>query len=380
MAAVNEQAGGAIHWAPKVDVIWNITRLCPWDCTVCCVDAHEVTSTRRTIRLRSKGLDLTVERVKGQGVSRMALAELQRRRLELDFGGKCRVIDHLQGFDARLDISGGDPLYVPETMETMAYACERIGRDRITLTTTGPGLHRHHVHEVAQYIGELNFTYDAPHGRADVTRPEGYAKANLRRAAEYSRHGVKTRAECPLSSFNVEPNVLRQIYGDLHEAGIDKLLVMRLFPVGRGIDFVGAIPTRSQYRTAIHALRELENAFGSPKLRLQCALRHFDDPGASTANPCDLVHESFGLMPDGTLLASAWAYDSRGDPLGDEWVLGNLAASPMSEILASARVLRFRGRLDENFGHCKIFAWRSSRRADPFERLFDATDPLLAEP
>jgi hypothetical protein len=84
-------------------------------------------------------------------------------------------------------------------------------------------------------------------------------------------------------------------------------------------------------------------------------------------------------MPDGTLLASAWAYDHRGHPLGDEWVLGNLSQQPLSEILQGDRAKKYSQRLDVNFGHCKIFAWRSSSLQDPFDRIFDSTDPLLTQ-
>ncbi len=86
--------------------------------------------------------------------------------------------------------------------------------------------------------------------------------------------------------------------------------------------------------------------------------------------------ESFGLTPDGTLLASPWAIDGRGRPMHDAFVLGNLATTPMQAILQSEKVRAYMPRLDENIGHCKIFTFFHSTKSDPVDRLFDNADPL----
>ena len=99
------------------------------------------------------------------------------------------------------------------------------------------------------------------------------------------------------------------------------------------------------------------------------------DNKALDENPCDLGRESLGLMPDGTLLASPWAYDGKG-ALGEEWVLGNLAEQTLLDILSTDKARYYMQHLDKNFGHCKIFAWRHSSRQEPLEHIFDTTDPL----
>jgi hypothetical protein len=119
----------------------------------------------------------------------------------------------------------------------------------------------------------------------------------------------------------------------------------------------------------------MEAKYGGPVVKVQCALKFFDTPGLGT-NPCDMVHESFGLQPDGTLLASPWAVGPHGSPLHDVWVLGNLATTPMTEILRSEKVTGIENRLDENFGHCKIHAFLASRRAAAEDRILDRADPL----
>jgi len=303
------------------------------------------------------------------------MAELQRQGLELGRAGKLRVLDHLEGCLPKIDFSGGDPLVAAENFEVMRLAAQRFGREQITLTATGAGLAKYKPEEIVPWIGEFNFTYDTVSTTGSPHREAGYADGNLRRAAQFALAGVRTRAECPLSVHNSKDDILRRLYVDLHEEGIETLLVMRLFPVGRGAFVASDIPTPEQYRRALQLLRELEAHFGKPKVKLQCALRFFDHQDMAE-NPCDLVRESFGLQADGTLLASAWAVGPSGAPLHDALVLGNLATTPLQEILQSEKVQQYEARLNDSFGHCKIFSFLNSRKKSPLERVFDKADPL----
>jgi MoaA/NifB/PqqE/SkfB family radical SAM enzyme len=171
---------------------------------------------------------------------------------------------------------------------------------------------------------------------------------------------------------------MERVYLDLHEHHIDKMLLMRIFPVGRGThnyDRDLAI-NREHYLRVIERLRGLEQRYLVPKLSLQCALRHLVT--VAEKNPCDMVRESLGLTPRGTLLSCVWATDPSGNPLSEDFVLGNLANEHLSQIMQSPKAHAYRARLDQNFGHCKIFASLSSSNRD-FASLFAKTDPLYAE-
>ncbi len=102
----------------SVDIIWNLTRLCPWDCSICCVDAvHLAPHSGRTALLRSAGL--TVQQVLSTesraGAFAAAASHLHSKSAELDLAGKLQVLEHLGEYNVRLDISGGDPLTVPDS-------------------------------------------------------------------------------------------------------------------------------------------------------------------------------------------------------------------------------------------------------------------------
>jgi MoaA/NifB/PqqE/SkfB family radical SAM enzyme len=363
----------------KVDIIWNVTLVCPWDCQICCVDAVHVTKRQGTITMRSQALSTTEQLpMTGKGNHfEQAMKKRQEQGLELDLAGKLRVIEHLRGerFLPKIDFSGGDVMVAGENFEVMKHASSVFGRDQITLTATGAGLFQYNVEEIAPHIGELNFTYDSPSYDGRQSRPAGYASGNLRKAAQFAKAGVLTRGECPLTVHNIEDEPLRQLYRNLHEAGINKLLLMRLFPVGRGHFQAENVPSPAQYRRAIQVLRDMEAMYGFPTVKLQCALKFFDKQDMQE-NPCDLVRESFGLQANGTLLTSPWAVGAHSQALHDAWVLGNLSTTPLADLLATEKAQEYYRRQNENFGHCKIFAFLTSRRERPMDRIFDTVDPL----
>lgn len=363
-----------------VDIIWNVTLVCPWDCDICCVDAVHVVKKRQIIQLRSQGLTRIDEiaHQPGKGsIFDQAMMHRQQEGKELRFEQKLQILQHLDGFQPKIDFSGGDPLSVSENYKVMQIASQRFGKEAITLTATGAGLARYVVEDIAPFIGELNFTYDNPLADGYQCRPAGYADGNLRKAAKFAQAGVKTRGECPLTVHNAQDETLRRIYLNLHDAGIDKLLLMRLFPSGRGVFRPEDAPTPALYRRSIDLLREMEAQYKYPQLKLQCALKFFDRKDLAE-NPCDLLRESFGLMTDGTLLTSPWAVGGHGRPIDDAWVLGNLAQTPLQEILETAKAKEYEKRLDENFGNCKIFSFLHSKRDKPLDRIFDTADPLYS--
>lgn len=366
----------------QIDLIWNLTRLCPWDCAVCCVDAvHVAKSAERRVTLRTEALTSQVTLPAG-GVNAFEIAAAHYRSLgaEMSLVEKLRVLDHLDGFNVKLDISGGDPLTLAENWTVLEAAAARFGRDHVTVTATGRGVATRDIQRLARNIGEFNFSYDLATIPQASDRPAGYSTSNLALACKLLAEGVRVRAELPLRKSHCSREFLRAIYVTLTNAGVQRLLVMRLFPVGRGTLHADAIPSRSEYVEAIAMLRALEHEFRGPAVSLQCALRSLDRAPTTAAarNPCDLLAHSLGLMADGTLLLSPWAIGSFGEPLSAAWVIGNLAATPLKALLDQPTMDTLRQNLDANSGHCKIFAYIHSGEASDRARLLDRSDPLYS--
>lgn len=347
---------------------------------MCCVDAVHVNRKGQDIHIRSNGLseEQVIPFIDGQGSAFDQAAKFrQAHKLEMTLDEKLQVLDNLSGFSVKLDITGGDALALSENMVFLRAACKKFGKDNITLTITAAGL-KSPASEVAKYISEFNFTFDAAQYADIAHRPKGYAQSNLYLAKKFSELACSTRAELPLTKYMISFDRLNRIYQALTESNIDKLLVMRLFPSGRGRFVEEHTPTRGEYLLATSHLRSLEKKYNGPKVKMQCALKGLETAN-NKENPCDLMRESYGLMADGTLLASAWAKGLNMRPLSKEWVLGNLKDTHLKAILDKSVPQNMLSRLDENFGHCKIFSYQNSEKSKPIDRFFDRSDPLYSQ-
>ncbi|MGB2956685.1 MAG: hypothetical protein WBB64_12045 [Anaerolineales bacterium] len=339
----------------KIDIIWNITRLCTWDCTICCVDAVQAKYSSWPEILKT----------------------LEQSKSELTLEKKMQVLQNLKEFDCKIDFSGGDPLCHPHTYDVLQEASSFFGNRNISITATGSALCRFHKTDLLPYIGELNFTYDYPISCSNYQRPIGYNNSNLLNASRFQNDNLTLRAECPLSIWNIDNNTLKQLYLDLYHYSIDELLVMRMFPVGRGMQESCLIVSQDDYKRAIYLFREMEELYGRPKVKFQCALKILDPNANLSTNSCDLVQLSYGLMPNGILLSSPWAYGLNGKPLGSEWILGNLAEESLESILSSPLADYYREHINDNVHHCKIYSWYYSHKQNGLERIFDQTDPIV---
>ena len=376
----------------KIDIIWNISLVCPWDCQFCCTDAVHVKQIGDSISMREFGLthqrnlvaheidydEPALKRLKALGVKPnafdIALRDRQKRGLELTYEQKIKVLNNLLPLSAEIDFAGGDPLACYENFLVIQEAKEIFGRENISITSTGATLSRYSLTEIASIIGKFEFTFDEPIDKKPVNRPLGYNNANLRVARQLSALNLKTKAQTPLHNGNLDPSRISLLYNALHEAEIDELLLMRVFPVGRGSQNYNNDMQRSDYLEAISHFRDLEKKLIYPKVRLQCALKHLENMDYAE-NPCDLMRHSFGINPRGNLLISAWATNSRGEPLDDAFILGNISETSLESLLREEKAKDYFAKLDLNWGHCKIFSFvfSSSKAASS---LFERGDPL----
>jgi len=376
----------------KLDLIWNMSLICPWDCQFCCVDAVHVEKSRNSVALRELGLShkrilhinnidypqSSLERLKALGIKPnifdLALQDRQTRKLELSYEQKINVLHNILPLSAEIDFSGGDPLACYENFLIIKEAKKLFGKQNISITSTGATLSRYSLSDIASTIGKFEFTFDEPVTIEPVNRPLGYNTSNLTIAKKLSKFNLKTKAQVPLHCGNLEVERTHLLYNALHSAEVDEVLLMRVFPVGRGYKNYSNKILRDDYLRAINEFRVLENRLTYPKVKLQCALKHLDK-NENTENPCDLMHHSFGITPKGMLLMSAWAVNSIGEPLDEAFVLGSLSEKSFEFLLTTDIAQEYLSQLDNNWGHCKIFAFLFSASKSP-KSLFEKADPL----
>jgi MoaA/NifB/PqqE/SkfB family radical SAM enzyme len=373
----------------KFDFIWNITLVCPWDCEFCCTDAAHVSSMAGSIILRENGLSTskTVSRdlngffkEKYPGVYcnkyDLALIDRQLRGLEPTLEEKMAVLSNLKGLNLKIDFAGGEPLACHENILIIKAASKMFGKNSISVTSTGIISKAHSILEISDFIGEYEFTYDEPDLELKQCRPKGYNNSNLRIAEKFAKLGVRTKAQLPIHKGNISSLAAEAIYNSLCSSNISELLLMRTFPVGRGIGYLdGNEVTQSELTQAIQNYTRL-NTSKKTNIRLQCALKALIETDWPLTNPCDLMQSSYGINFQGDLLISAWANNAKGLPLSDVFVLGSLSKSSFHEISRTEKFQRYKKRLNENFGHCKIFAYTNSINKDE-DSLFSKSDPLV---
>jgi len=376
------------------DFIWNITLICAWDCTFCCTDASKVLiRDGKIITLEnslknsyvsdiSHGEDLLVEAKNLNIILNSydkAVLGRQARGEELTYAQKKLVLDNIGNINASIDFAGGDPLSCLENFLIIKKASEIFGKESVSITSTAHSIKRYGVDVIASIIGEYEFTFDEPYEMQPKNRPRGYNATNISAAEAFSIAGIKTKCQIPIHTGNFDKEIILSLYSKLSDAGVDEILLMRTFPVGRGGEFLkeNGYLTQNEIRRTIDFYKDLSEIHSGPKIRLQCALKALY-ASSTEENPCDMMRKSYGIDPKGNLLLSAWATSNgSGKLLDDMFSLGYLHKEKFTNLVSSPHALALKNRLNENFGHCKIFSFLHSKKHG-LDRIFDSSDPLYS--
>lgn len=155
-----------------MNVVYNITKDCSWNCKFCCVDAKYIGNGKHSGNLRNSD--------------------------ELSFQEKKEVIDklHMHYSDLTIDFSGGEIFTNDENFEIVKYASNLLGRNNIGISTSGMHISEKIYAELDKVISEIEFTIDFVPFQPFVDRPLGYheyaANAISRLQDKDIRIGVQT--------------------------------------------------------------------------------------------------------------------------------------------------------------------------------------------
>jgi MoaA/NifB/PqqE/SkfB family radical SAM enzyme len=263
-----------------MDVIWNLTRACPWDCAICCVSAFHICATTEylvQVTQKEKGIELT-------------LAE------------KLAVLRVLAEKDFEIDFSGGDPLYYEEDFKVVEQATYWLPSRRISVSMTGAKLSEAKL-ELLKKVGTVEFTLDNLPERENPFRPRGYNLASMVAMKKCVAEGIRVRVVTVLYSATISQENLKNIYQWLCENKIPERELLRFYPVGRAAKLRKLTPSNSEYIQTMEFLRSLR---GFTKIFFQHSLRILEG-----SLKCPAVIDSIGILPDGQVTACAWAIDEE---------------------------------------------------------------------
>jgi len=288
-----------------MDIIWNLTQICPWDCRFCCVSAISVKDkTKKFVYLK----------------------QIQTER-QLNFANKLKVLKILTDRNCSIDFSGGDPLYFNDDFKIVQQATRWLLPEKISVSMTGCKITKAKV-ELLKKVVVVEFTLDNMPEIQNTFRPKGFNVASMDAMKKLVCAGIKKiTAVTVLYSATMSKTNLVGIYQWFCDNKIHQWDILKFYPVGRATKWIDFSPSDLEYLETMNFLRKLR---GFTKIHFQHSLELLE-----SKLKCPAGIESFGILPDGTVTACAWALNNHCRPL-KKFNLGKLPEGNLDDMLKTA--------------------------------------------
>ncbi len=123
----------------RKNVVWNLTRLCPFSCTFCCVSATYVKGFQQVLPINN---DTPV--IEG----------------ELSFNQQLKVLDQFDYDKFKIDFSGGDALINPKNIDLIILASKKFGVKNIGLSIPGTFTTPQNLEALIGKVNDIEITMD----------------------------------------------------------------------------------------------------------------------------------------------------------------------------------------------------------------------------
>lgn len=175
-------------------VVWNLTNRCYYNCGICAASAN--------------------------------------KRRELTLEQKQHILKNIVAYGkVNIDFSGGDPLFHPDDRTVIQSASEMLGKDNISISTTGHSLQGLADSEILSMSTNYELTYDYP-VRYNNTDPRHhtYNPLNIEQSRRVKGLGADVGIFSPVQ--NIGDKQIEAWAEDLAELSPDSVNLIRLMPVG----------------------------------------------------------------------------------------------------------------------------------------------------
>lgn len=275
----------------RIRVVWNLTNRCPFKCKMCVASANE-----------------RIEKNVDKNYILQSICSVGLKNISIDF-------------------SGGDPLFIDEDIEIVKKASAILGRDNISISSTGLSLSKLSDEELISLASNYDMTYDFPkkYSEYDI-RDKRYNSINFEQCMRLKQLGLNVDIFVPIR--NIEDNYLIQLAKDISEINPNSVKLLKCMPLNNHfttdqIDSVSKTIIFKKY------LKE----FGyKGDIKINCALKE----DFNIKNNCNMLTErKVGLDQLGNLYTCIWASDLLIDKSDNPFYLGNLVEKSLLEILNS---------------------------------------------
>ena len=216
----------------KIRVVWNLTNKCPYNCPMCVASANT--------------------------------------RIEKDID-KNQILQSILSFgkeNINIDFSGGDPLFIDKDIEIVKKASEILGRDNVSISSTGLSLSKFSDEELLALAHSYDMTYDFPkqYSEYDI-RDKRYNLMNYEQCIRLKKLGLNVDIFIPIR--NIDNIYIEQLAKDICEINPTSVKFLKCMPLNNHFD-TSKIDNIIQVELF---LKNLEKFGYKGSMKINCALK-----------------------------------------------------------------------------------------------------------
>lgn len=296
-------------------VIWNLTRLCSWNCLICCVSAIHVSNKQKD----------------------EAHKNMVYTGKELKLSDKMKIIDDLYNNDIEsIDFSGGDLLLIDENIQLVKYAATKFQKESLSISVPGTGFNPELINSLRDCISKIEFTLDSIEDDRDSSRPKGYVGVAKHAIKLCNKENIDVSVSTVLKRSNCSQNGLSKIYNFLIENNVKEWEILPYYQVGRATDIYALIPDEDKFTFAIQFINELmQEGF------INISYQHSLENKINGSVKCNALNRSIGILSDGMVTSCAWGLGYDGSPVDDKFVIGYMPKQKLKDILNSEKAIEW---------------------------------------
>ncbi|MDH4329957.1 MAG: radical SAM protein [Candidatus Moranbacteria bacterium] len=294
----------------RKNVVWNLTKLCPFGCTFCCVSATYVKGFKQVFSVND---DTPVI------------------ESELSFNKQLQVIDQLDAEKFRIDFSGGDVLINPRNIDLIILASEKFGAENIGLSIPGTFTTPNNLSKLTGRINDVEITMDTTPDINYSYRPLNYAEHASDAIARLVDAGFFVGVQTVLRRENMFKETIKRLHKHLLLLGVKKWSFLKFAPVGRGYSKCENHPSDEEYRKFSDVIKHV-----TLNSMIEVHYQYLMPLSPARDFYCRAIKDSIGIAPDGTVSSCFWAFNQNGKPF-DDVVLGKVPEDNILDILKSEK-------------------------------------------
>ena len=288
---------------PKLSVIFDITKMCPWNCCICCMGA--------TSSCESSESELSLDRK----LSLMDdLAEVNKTR------------------EVHIDFSGGEIFTNMENILVVEKAASILGKEKIGISTSGLNMTNCLAKRLSNCVSDVEMTMDVVPGHSYALRPIGYAISADKALPYLQEYKIKTGIQTVLAHSNCNEENLCELYEYLCKTKVDRWSLLKFYPSGRGANYKHEVLTHEEEIWAVDFIKKLDELNSSsekPEIDFHYTMKGHKKYSAE----CRCVRKSIGIMPNGYVTSCFWALDANTGIVDSKYLLGSIKDHTLSEVL-----------------------------------------------